>query len=116
MNDLFVATGMIFWGFIATVTLSIIVIGIGTFWSREIHPSLANLWFAFFGKGLSPYRRFSYYKIWSGMAKWHYRYYTRGNGNKHFARLAMKKLLREARKESKNIKGKRCIRSCRHSS
>lgn len=99
MSSVFYYTGMLFWLFAGLVVFCLLCVCLLTIWKRSILPSLENLCFALFGKPW--HEKSSYYQLWSGMARWHYRYYTRGNGNKHFARMAMKRLIREARKESK---------------
>lgn len=95
-------TGVVFWLTIGTVISGLLFIAFCYWYDREISPSLGNLRFAIFGKPWN--EKTSYYKLWAGKAKWHYRYYTRGRGNRHFARLAMKRLVYEARKECRKNK------------
>ncbi len=97
MGQIFYWTGVVFWSAVGILAVVLLFIALYYWYDREISPSLGNLRFAIFGKSWN--EKTTYYKLWSGMAKWHYRYYTRGRGNKHFARLAMKRLLYEARKE-----------------
>lgn len=102
MNSLFYYTGLVVWVFIGFGVLCILYICFLTLWDRNISPSLKNIRFALFGKPWC--ENCTYYQLWSGMAKWHYRYYTRGNGNRYFARWAIKRLIMEARKESKRTR------------
>lgn len=99
MSSLFYYTGVVVWVIIGFIAVSVFFVVFWTLWDRDISPSLANLRFAVFGKPWS--ERCSYYQLWRGMPKWHYRYYKKGRGNKHFARCAMRRLIREARRESK---------------
>lgn len=102
MSSLFYYTGLVVWAFICFGIFCFLCACFLSLWDRTISPSLENLRFALFGK---PWREnCTYYQLWSGMAKWHYRYYTRGNGNRHFARCAIKRLIMEARKESKRTR------------
>ena len=99
MSSLFYYTGVVVWVIIGFIAVSVFFVIFWTLWDREISPSLGNLRFAVFGKSWK--EKCSYYQLWEGMAKWHYRYYMKGRGSKHFARCAMRWLIREARRESK---------------
>ena len=99
MEQIFYLTGVVVWFFIGTLVAGFLLLAFCHWYDREVLPSLGNLRFAIFGKPWN--ERATYYNIWAGKAKWKYRYYTRGRGNRHFARLAMKRLVYEARKESR---------------
>lgn len=102
MSSLFYYTGVVVWLLMGFIIFCVLFIAFCVLWDRDISPSLENLRFAVFGK---PWReKCSYYQLWNGMANWHYRYYKRGSGNKHFARCAMRRLIKEARRESKRIR------------
>lgn len=100
MREFFFYTGVVVWCIIGMMVLTVVGVALMELWSTTIRPSVGNLWFVCFGKALTCHRNHSYYRMWSGMGRTQYRYYTRGSGNKHFARCAMKRLIREARKES----------------
>lgn len=99
IDILFYWTGFLVWIGIASVIGGILFFAFLHWYDRVVRPSMENLRFYLFGKSWR--EQATYYKLWSGKAKWHYRYYTRGSGNKHFARCAMKRLVYEARKESR---------------
>lgn len=99
MDYFFYYTGIMVWLSLAIIVSLAIWYSLVSLWDRELRPSLYNLWFALSGR--LPRGEHSYYAVWRGLAKWHYRYYTRGNGNRHYARWAMRRLVYEARKESK---------------
>lgn len=101
MSELFYYTGAVVWLFIGVCILSFLTIAARDLWRRDVLPSLFNLRFSLFGKPKGEKR--SYYELWCGLSPWSYRYYIRGNGRGHFSRCAMKRLIREARKETKRI-------------
>lgn len=102
MTTLFYYTGIVVWLFIFAILLIIMFTALWDFYDRTVRPSLGNLRFAIFGKPLT--EKMTYYDLWSHMSPWHYRYYTRGSGNKNFSRLAIRRLVFEARKESRRKK------------
>jgi len=106
MTELVYFTGVVAWILIGLWVLYMLYRCLWPLWDREICPSFHNLRFAIFGKSRKDK---SYYEMWSDMPKWRYRYFTRGNGKRFFGRCAMKRLIREARKESK------CFRECQMS-
>ncbi len=98
IDTLFYWTGAIMWLTIVSVATGVFLVAVYCWFDREIVPSVGNLRFFLFGKSRREHA--TYYKLWAGMARWHYFYYTRGSGKRHFSRYAMKRLIREARKES----------------
>lgn len=102
MEQIFYWTGVVFWFSIGTLFLGFISLALYYWYDRKISPSLRNLRFAIFGKRRN--EQATYYKLWTVHPKWFYRYCTRGRGKCHFARLAMKRLVYEARKESQKNK------------
>ena len=102
LESFFYWSGVVVWFFISTLFLLFLCLVFLQLWSRIFRPCMENLCFAIFGKG---YRNkdISYYKLWSGMARTRnlYRYHAKGQGRKNFGRLALKRLVCEARKESR---------------
>ena len=76
MSSLFYYTGILVWIALCLVFVCCLSVVFWTLWDREISPSLGNLRFAVFGKPRT--EKCSYYQLWKGMAKWHYRYYKKG--------------------------------------
>ncbi len=95
---IFYWTGFLFWLTIGILAVSKILAALYHFYKRELSAKLGNIRFAVFGKSWNDKK--TYYDIWSSKPKWFYRYFTKGKGRNYCARLAMKRLLYEARKES----------------
>ena len=104
-ESLFFWSGVVVWCVIAAGAIIVACLAFFQLWDRTVSPSLGNLRFAIFGKG---YRNkgISYYKLWSSKPKYIYRHVARGAGRRNFGRLAMKRLVREARRESLRGRGK----------
>lgn len=95
---IFYWTGFLFWLTIVVLAVSKIIAAFYHFYKHELYPILDNIRFAVFGKSYN--NKKTYYEIWSSKPKWFYHYFVRGKGKKYCSRLAMKRLLYEARKES----------------
>lgn len=95
-------SGVALWIILGPVIVVVLLFLLFYWWDCCLLPSFANLRFAFIGKPKKETR--SYYRLWKDMYSWRYKYYTRGEGNKNFSRCAMRRLIREARKESKSIR------------
>ena len=107
MEHIFYWTGVLFWMLVGVFLAGIILASLHHWYDRELSVTLKNLRFVFFGK--SRINKKSYYEIWVSQPRWRYRYCTRGRGNKNFARLAMKRLVHEARKEL--LRGRPCFKT-----
>ena len=92
----FFLTGIITWLTIALLLGIPLFITFCYLYDSRIQPIFRNLRFALFARPKS----LSFYEEWSKLPSWHYLYYTRGQGNKNFARCATRRLVLEARKES----------------
>lgn len=97
MSTLFYYTGMAVWIIVAFMVSIAMLIALIFVWDRNGRPSLLNIHFALFGK--SKKEKKTYYELWCQLPRWHYRYYTKSEGSRNFARCAMKRLVAEARKE-----------------
>lgn len=104
-ESLFFWTGVVVWCIIAAVAIIVASLALFQLWDRTVSPSLENLRFAIFGKGYSN-KGITYYKLWSGKPRHSYRYMAKGSGRRNFGRLALKRLVREARRESLRRHGK----------
>ena len=104
LQSFFYWSGVAAWVMAGPVLL-VAVLFVLSYWVHDtVRPSLGNLRFALLGKPRSDRR--SYYEIWCGMYRWHYRHYTRGAGSRNFARCALRRLLREARRETQKGTGR----------
>lgn len=98
MEHIFYWTGFWFWTTVCILLTGVLILALYDWYNRELSVTLKNLRFAIFGKSRN--NKKTYHEIWSRKPRSWYRYCTRGKGNKNFARLAMKRLLYEVRKES----------------
>lgn len=99
MDGFFYYSGIVSWCILTPILLVIFAFMLFYWWNRVFIPSLQNLRFAFFGKSKKENR--SYYELWYNMYRWGYHYYYHGRGKGCFSRLAMRRLIMEARRESK---------------
>lgn len=100
IQDVCFYTGVFAWSFVGLLCLIVICVALKILWDTTLRPSFSNLWIAIVGKSFTSQRHRSYYEIWSSMERKQYYYFTKGKGNHHFARCAIKRLVYEARKES----------------
>lgn len=98
MEHVFYWTGFLIWFYVCTMLTAVLFSVLYHWFNHEAIASLKNLRFAIFGKSRN--NKKTYYEIWSCKPRSWYHYCIRGKGNKNFARLAMKRLLYEVRKES----------------
>ena len=112
MTSFFYYSGIVFWAIISPAILFCVCF-VGTYWWNKVFlPSAGNLLFILFGvRSYSSVwyynkacRDMTYYDLWCSLSGWQYRYFTRGDGRKHFGRCAIWRLVREARKESKRVR------------
>ena len=95
-------SGVVMWFILGPVIFLFSLLFVGYLWSYRLVPSIGNLRFAFFGKPKGERR--SYLELWNAQYRWNYHYYTRGEGNKNFARHAIRRLTREARREKQKMR------------
>lgn len=98
LHNIFYWTGVVAWMIIAAILLVFLMLAMVEFWRREAGPSLQNLRLAFFGKGRL---KMTYYEMWCQV------YQNRSlrrhlkKRHNHFSRLAYWRVVREARRESR---------------